>query len=92
MTTRKYLTFGEGASRIEGGLRPIVRAIGVGGAGCNIVDAMAGLGLGHIEPVAVNTDAQNLHGLRCRTYARLRPYRCLLRPPRRVRKPACDGA
>ncbi len=66
MTTKKYLTFGEGASRIEGGLKPIVRVVGVGGAGCNIVDAMVELDLMHVEPVAINTDAQNLHGLRCR--------------------------
>jgi cell division protein FtsZ len=66
MTTRKYLTFGGGATRVEAGLRPVVRVIGVGGAGCNIVNSLADLGLGHVEPVAVNTDAQNLLGLRCR--------------------------
>jgi len=66
MTTRKYLTFGEGASRVEGGLRPVVRVIGLGGAGCNIVNKMTELELRHADPVAVNTDAQNLVGLKCR--------------------------
>jgi len=66
MTTRKYLTFGEGAASADAGRRPIVRVVGVGGAGCNIVDRLAGSGLPHVEAVAVNTDAQNLVGLRCR--------------------------
>lgn len=66
MVTRNYLTFGGGASRVEAGLRPVVRVVGVGGAGCNIVGSLSDLGLGHVEPVAVNTDAQNLLGLRCR--------------------------
>ncbi len=66
MTTQKYLTFGGGAARVEAGLRPVVRVVGVGGAGCNIVGLLAGQGLRHVEPVAVNTDAHNLLGLRCR--------------------------
>jgi cell division protein FtsZ len=66
MTTRKYLTFGGGATSVEAGLRPVVRIAGGGGAGCNIVDSLAEMGIGHVEPVAVNTDAQNLLGLRCR--------------------------
>jgi cell division protein FtsZ len=66
MTTRNYLTFGGGAARVESGLRPVVRVVGVGGAGCNIVGSLADLGLGHVEPVAINTDAQSLLGLRCR--------------------------
>ena len=66
MTIRKYLTFGSGATRVEAGLMPVVRVIGVGGAGCNIVNSLADMDLGHVEPVAVNTDAQNLLGLRCR--------------------------
>jgi cell division protein FtsZ len=66
MTNRDYLTFGGGASRVEAGLRPVVRVVGVGGAGCNIAGSLADLGLDHVETVAVNTDAGNLLGLRCR--------------------------
>ena len=66
MTTRKYLTFGGGAVRVEAGLRPVVRVVGVDGAGCNIVGSLCNQGLLHVEPVAVNTDAHNLLGLRCR--------------------------
>lgn len=66
MTTRRYLTFGMGAARVEAGPRPVVRVVGVGGAGCNIVNLLEDSGFGHGEPVAVNTDAQNLLGLRCR--------------------------
>jgi len=63
---KRYMTFGEGASRMEGGLKPVVRVIGVGGAGCNIVDALVDMNLRHVDVLAVNTDAQNLSGLRCR--------------------------
>jgi cell division protein FtsZ len=68
MTSRGYLTFGVGAERVESGLRPLVRVVGVGGAGCNIVGSLSDLGLDHVEPVAINTDAQNLLGLRCRKF------------------------
>jgi cell division protein FtsZ len=66
MNVRKYLTFGQGASKMEGDLKPVVRIVGVGGAGCNIVDSGMDLGIRHAEAIAINTDAQNLHSIRCR--------------------------
>lgn len=66
MNAKKYLTFGQGASRTGEDLKPVVRIVGLGGAGCNIVDSVLELNLRHAEPIAINTDAQNLHGLRCR--------------------------
>jgi cell division protein FtsZ len=38
--------------------------VGVGGGGSNVVDAMIAAGLGGVDFVAVNTDAQALHGSR----------------------------
>ena len=66
MVSKRYLTFGQGASKAEVGLKPVVKVVGVGGAGCNIVDAMVDMNLRHVEALAINTDAQNLSGLRCR--------------------------
>ncbi|MGQ9582706.1 MAG: cell division protein FtsZ [Thermoplasmatota archaeon] len=69
MARRGYITFGMGAASTRGTLRPAVRVMGVGGAGCNIVDSMLDhmdAGLRHVELIAVNTDARSLYGLRCR--------------------------
>jgi cell division protein FtsZ len=65
MAARGYLTFGQGASNPEVHLRPVVRVMGIGGAGCNMVDSVPDLNLRHVRVVAVNTDAQNLRGIRC---------------------------
>jgi cell division protein FtsZ len=65
MAAIRYLTFGQGASNPDGHLRPVVRIMGIGGAGCNVVDSVLDLNFRHVGVVAVNTDAQNLHGLRC---------------------------
>jgi cell division protein FtsZ len=65
MAAKRYLTFGQGASNPGGHLRPMVRVMGVGGAGCNMVDSVLDLNLRHVAVVAINTDAQNLRGLRC---------------------------
>jgi cell division protein FtsZ len=66
MGAGKYVTFGQGASKTEGGLKPVVRIMGIGGAGCNIVDSVLDQDLRHAEAIAINTDAQNLRGLRCK--------------------------
>ena len=66
MSAKKYLTFGQGSSEMGDDQRPVVRIVGLGGAGCNIVDSVLELNLRHSEAIAINTDAQNLHGLRCR--------------------------
>ena len=60
-----YLKFGKGASSPEGHLRPVVRVIGIGGAGCNMVDSVLDLHFRHVRVMAVSTDAQNLRGLKC---------------------------
>jgi cell division protein FtsZ len=66
MSAKKYITFGQNLPSPEGCLKPVVRIAGVGGAGCNIVDSVPALALRHTEAIAVNTDAKNLYGLRCR--------------------------
>ncbi len=69
MAHRRYITFGKGASSTKGTLRPVVRVIGVGGAGCNIVDSIADetdASLRYIELVAANTDARSLYNVKCR--------------------------
>jgi cell division protein FtsZ len=39
---------------------PIIKVIGVGGAGCNAINSMVAAGLGGVEFIAVNTDRQAL--------------------------------
>jgi len=65
MAAKGYLKFGQGASNPEGHLRPVVRIMGIGGAGCNMVDFALDLKFRHVGVMAVNTDAQNLKGVRC---------------------------
>jgi cell division protein FtsZ len=40
--------------------KPVIKVVGVGGAGGNIVNTLAEVGIGPVELVAVNTDAQVL--------------------------------
>jgi cell division protein FtsZ len=65
MAAKRYFTFGQGGSDLEGHLKPVVRIMGIGGAGCNMVNSVLDLNLRHVGVIAVNTDAQNLHGLSC---------------------------
>ncbi len=39
---------------------PIIKVVGVGGAGCNAINSMIGAGLSGVEFVAINTDRQAL--------------------------------
>jgi len=39
---------------------PVIKVIGVGGAGCNAINSMIAAGLGGVEFIAVNTDRQAL--------------------------------
>ena len=39
---------------------PVIKVIGVGGAGCNAVNSMIAAGLSGVEFIAVNTDRQAL--------------------------------
>ncbi|NMC46957.1 MAG: cell division protein FtsZ [Chloroflexi bacterium] len=42
------------------GQQPIIKVMGLGGAGCNTVNRMIALGLDHVEYIAANTDQQVL--------------------------------
>lgn len=65
MGGRVYVTFGLGASLAGQELRPVIKVVGVGGAGCNIVGS-ADIDFRHAERIAINTDARSLYGLSCR--------------------------
>ncbi|MDQ4129638.1 MAG: cell division protein FtsZ, partial [Actinomycetota bacterium] len=51
-----------GRDVIEPGHPPVIRVVGVGGAGVNAVNRMVEAGLDGVEFIAVNTDFQSLEG------------------------------
>ncbi len=40
---------------------PVIKVMGLGGAGCNTINRMLALGIDHVEYIAANTDQQALH-------------------------------
>lgn len=40
---------------------PVIKIMGLGGAGCNTINRMLALGIDHVEYIAANTDQQVLH-------------------------------
>ena len=48
------------ASQQLAGEQPIIKVMGLGGAGCNTINRMIALGLDHVEYIAANTDQQVL--------------------------------
>jgi cell division protein FtsZ len=52
---------------------PILKVVGLGGAGCNAINRMIELGLNNVDFIACNTDAQALHSSLAKTTIQLGP-------------------
>ena len=39
---------------------PVIKVVGIGGAGCNAIDRMIQIGISSVDFIAINSDAQAL--------------------------------